>query len=110
MESDIDNIIDTYAMFGKFDIVIPPVDYNRANSLKINYEEMMERSKHATKQIFNMQAPLLLELNTGIAAFREGLATFNDDYEQRGPMEPGLSAKDASDRVGLSLWFALVLT
>lgn len=99
MESDIDGIIETYTMFMKFEIAIPQDDYDQAYSLKMNYDQMMQRSKEVSLQIFEMQAPLLVELNTGIKAFHEEMLTFNDDYETSGPMEPDLTAKEASDRV-----------
>lgn len=99
MESDIDNIIDTYTLFVKYDIVIPQEDYDQAYSLKMNYDQMIQRSKDISMQISNMQSPLLVELNSGIASFKSEMSSFNSDYELNGPMEPDLTAKEASDRV-----------
>lgn len=110
MESDIDTIIDTYTLFVKYEIVIPQEDYDQAYSLKMNYDQMIQRSKDMSTQIASMQSPLLLELNSGIASFKAEMSTFNSDYETNGPMEPELTAKEASDRVCIILTYLDLLS
>lgn len=99
MESDIDIIIETYMLFVKFDISVPAEDYDQAYSLRMNFEQMIEHSKELSLDIFNMQNELFSKLSSGIVRFQNDLLDFNDDFEKEGPMEAGISAKEASDRV-----------
>lgn len=46
-----------------------------------------------------MQGPLLEELTEGVRLFKVEVEQFDIDFEERGPMIPGLSAREASDRV-----------
>lgn len=38
-------------------------------------------------------------MTEGVAKFKEDVAIFDKDFEEKGPMIPGLSAREASDRV-----------
>lgn len=40
-----------------------------------------------------------IELTEGVARFRQEVEDFDSDFEERGPMVPGIQAKEASDRV-----------
>lgn len=45
-----------------------------------------------------MQGPLQKELTEGVSSFYTDVLKFDADYEHFGPMTPGLSAREASDR------------
>lgn len=51
------------------------------------------------EQICNVQGPLLEELNIGVKGFYKEVIEFDKDFDLNGPMIPGLSAREASDRV-----------
>lgn len=51
------------------------------------------------ENICEVQGPLLEELTIGVASFKEEVDAFDKDFEEKGPMVPGLSAREASDRV-----------
>lgn len=99
MEIDIVVIRDTYALFTKYEIDIPQEDFDQVYSLQINFQQMLALAKDLAFQISEMQSPLLLELNTGISTFHAELEAFANDYETKGPMVQGITAKEASDRV-----------
>lgn len=50
------------------------------------------------QRIVDMQGPLQKELSEGVAAFNTDVLKFDADYEAWGPMTPGLTAREASDR------------
>lgn len=56
------------------------------------------QSQQVQQKIVDMQGPLQTELTEGVATFLEDVLKFDADYETSGPMTPGLSARDASDR------------
>lgn len=45
-----------------------------------------------------MQGPLQKELTEGVESFVDDMLKFDADYDAFGPMTPGLSAREASDR------------
>lgn len=105
MEIDLGIIVETYMLFTAFKISIPQNDYDQINSLKYDFDNMIAHAKQVSDQIAEMQSPLLIELTEGIATFQSEIDTFNADFENRGPMSEGLSAKEASDRVNFSINF-----
>lgn len=46
-----------------------------------------------------LQETLQTELTEGVTKFQEDVNDFDKDFQIRGPMVPGLAAKEASDRV-----------
>lgn len=58
----------------------------------------MRQSKEVSSKIAEMEQPLLLELTEGISDFKAAIDEFNQDYELKGPMVDGISAKEASER------------
>lgn len=60
---------------------------------------IFHQSKTVQEDICNVQGPLLEELTDGVAKFKEEVEIFDQDFELKGPMIPGLSAREASDRV-----------
>lgn len=62
---------------------------------KIN---MQFQSQQVQQRIVDMQKPLSRELTEGVATFNQDVLKFDADYDAYGPMTPGLSARDASDR------------
>lgn len=51
------------------------------------------------QKIVDMQGPLQRELTEGVATFQDDVLKFDADYDAFGPMTPGLSAREASDRL-----------
>lgn len=45
-----------------------------------------------------MQGPLQKELTEGVSTFNADVLKFDADYDAFGPLTPGLSAREASDR------------
>lgn len=56
------------------------------------------QAQQVQQRIVEMQGPLQKELTEGVATFNEDVLQFDADYEAFGPMTPGLSAREASDR------------
>lgn len=57
------------------------------------------QAKIVQEEICNLQAPFQIELQAGVKKFAHDVDDFDRDFEMNGPMIPGLSASEASDRV-----------
>lgn len=56
------------------------------------------QSQQVQQKIVDMQGPLQMELTEGVDTFVTDVLKFDADYDSFGPMTPGLSAREASDR------------
>ena len=90
---------DTYAMFSAFHISILPEDSERVDSLRYLFDSMIIKGEKVAEAVVQLQIPLQKELEAGVASFGGDLDLFDEDYVKKGPLIPGIPAKEASDRV-----------
>lgn len=95
---DIGRVEEQYALLLKFGIQIHSDELERVHTMRYNFTNMMIASKELHQQVLSLQAPLQVELTEGVAVFNEEVERFDLDYESKGPMVPGIPAKEASDR------------
>ncbi|CAG9764101.1 unnamed protein product [Ceutorhynchus assimilis] len=99
MDMDLSLMEEAYGTFGKFKIDTPKEDIERVESLRFNFQNMISHSKAVQEEICTVQGPLLEELTDGVSNFKDEVEQFDKDFEEKGPMIPGLGAREASDRV-----------
>ncbi|KOB66798.1 Uncharacterized protein OBRU01_14192 [Operophtera brumata] len=99
MDVELDLIIESYDLFAQFNIDIPKEDADKVYGLRYAFQNMLITSAQVQQRIVEMQGPLQQELTQGVACFCTDVLKFDADYELRGPMAPGLTAREASDRV-----------
>ncbi|KAJ8960347.1 hypothetical protein NQ317_010572 [Molorchus minor] len=93
MDMDLGLMEEAYSTFARFKIEAPKEEVERVESLRFNFTNMVNHSKKVQEDICNVQGPLLEELTKGRGR------KIDEDFDERGPMIPGLSAREASDRV-----------
>ncbi|KAG5868053.1 hypothetical protein JTB14_022256 [Gonioctena quinquepunctata] len=99
MDMDLGLMEEAYGTFARFKIDVSKEDIDRIESLRFNFQNMVNHSKVVQENICDVQGPLLEELTNGVAKFGEEVEQFDIDFELKGPMILGLSAREASDRV-----------
>ncbi|KPI94919.1 Dynein heavy chain 8, axonemal [Papilio xuthus] len=99
MDMELDLIEESYATFSQFDIDIPKDDADMVYGLRYAFQNMLVTSQQVQQKIVDMQGPLQMELTDGVDTFLTDVLKFDADYDSFGPMTPGLSAREASDRV-----------
>ncbi|CAG9816206.1 unnamed protein product [Phaedon cochleariae] len=99
MDMDLGLMEEAYGTFGRFKIDVSKEDIERIESLRFNFQNMITHSKSVQDNICTVQGPLLEELTNGVSKFKVEVEQFDVDFELRGPMVPGLQAREASDRV-----------
>lgn len=76
----------------------PCIQFALSLKSEIHFKFLFQ-AKTVQEQICTVQGPLLEELNAGVAVFAQDVDVFDEDFDANGPMVPGLSAREASDRV-----------
>lgn len=94
----ISRIEEQYSLLQRFEMDIPTEELDRVFAIRYNFTSMMNSSEDVHKQILALQGPLQVELTEGVAKFNEEVSEFDSEYESKGPMVPGIPAKEASDR------------
>nr|CAD7399062.1 unnamed protein product [Timema poppensis] len=63
------------------------------------FQNMLISAKKTQEELIEVQEPFRLELVGGVDHFAADVDKFNKDFEESGPMVPGIPAREASDRV-----------
>ncbi|KAF7401630.1 hypothetical protein HZH68_007450 [Vespula germanica] len=92
-------IEETYTLMGYFNIDILKEEQDIVDSLRFDFNNMLNMAKQVQETICEMQEPLKTELIQGVAVLIEDVAQFDIDFELEGPMVEGIPAAEASERV-----------
>jgi dynein heavy chain len=99
VDNDLTLLEQTYNMFQKHHLYVPQEDIEHVEVLRLNFDQLIARSKVVSENVSKMQQPLLKELKAGVEKFKNDVKAFDDDYVVNGPQVEGITAKEASDRV-----------
>ncbi|KAH9641785.1 hypothetical protein HF086_003911 [Spodoptera exigua] len=99
MDMELDLIEESYGTFSQFNIDVPKEDADMVYGLRYAFQNMLLTSQQVQQKIVDMQGPLQSELTEGVTTFLEDVLKFDADFDQFGPLTPGLTAREASDRV-----------
>ncbi|CAG2056143.1 unnamed protein product, partial [Timema podura] len=99
IDMSLDLVEEMYATFTKFDVSVPRDDIERVDSLRYQFQNMLISAKKTQEELIEVQEPFRLELVGGVDNFAADVDKFNKDFEESGPMVPGIPAREASDRV-----------
>jgi dynein heavy chain len=99
IDVDLNFIEKTFHLLERFAIGIQKEEIDLSSGLREGLKAILRNIESTENQIVALQVPLTKELTLGAEQLREDIENFDEEFETTGPMEEGISAKDASDRV-----------
>ncbi|XP_062548437.1 dynein axonemal heavy chain 8 [Armigeres subalbatus] len=99
IDVDLGFIEATYNTLAEFDLGITKDDKDHVYGLRDSFKTMAKKVEKVENDIIALQVPLQRELAEGVEQFVDEINEFDQEFEVKGPMEEGISAKEASDRV-----------
>ncbi|KER25690.1 hypothetical protein T265_06922 [Opisthorchis viverrini] len=101
IDMTISPIEESYALLSRYDIYFNDGNAERVDSLSYGYSKLRQQSREVQDILLQVQPKFELELIEGVKLFKENLDNFVMDYDTKGPMEPGIAPREASDRMSL---------
>ncbi|XP_043198855.1 dynein axonemal heavy chain 8-like [Amphibalanus amphitrite] len=92
---------EAYALFNKFEIPVPKEEAEKVDGLRYAFEKLIQQSIATQDYLCSVQDTKQDELVASIKQFVSDLSEFDEQYEIAGPMEVGIPAQEASDRLAL---------
>ncbi|XP_055595824.1 dynein axonemal heavy chain 8 [Uranotaenia lowii] len=99
IDVDLGFIEATYRTLSEFDLGITKDDIFHVYSMREVFKTMAKKVEEVENEIIALQVPLTRELSKGVEEMVAEMKEFDREFDDRGPMEEGISAKEASDRV-----------
>jgi dynein heavy chain len=98
MDKELIHTEEIYTLLATFEIEISKEEQDIVDSFRYNFTNMLRMAKEVQDKICEMQEPLKDELVSGITALKKEVEEFDKDFDIKGPMIIGISAKEASER------------
>ena len=110
LDMQIESVEDAYELIVNFGYQVPKEEIDKVENLNSTWQKLQQKAMQIHIMLLGVQEKFQAELIKNLAIFQDECKQFVDDYFNRGPMEEGLSPKQASDRLQMfqnhfdSLW------
>ena len=99
MELKIDPIEEAFNTLAKYEIPIEKEHTERVDNLRDTWYKLKNRALDTHCKLLEMQPVFQEELTTNLDRFRNEKIDYVNEYNNAGPMQPGLTPREASDRL-----------
>ena len=103
IEIDLDMRIETveqaFVLIAKFQFQLSKEEVERVENLEGTWTELQQKAMKVQIMLLQVQEHFQRELVKNLVLFEEECKKFVEEYNKNGPMEEGLSPKQASDRL-----------
>ncbi|BES98150.1 dynein heavy chain [Nesidiocoris tenuis] len=111
IELKIEPIEEAFNILTRYELPVDREVLEQVDNLRYTWQQLLGRSMEVNTLLLAMQPHFQEELQANLTKFREDSEEYIEQYRTCGPMSPGLSPREASDRLilfqvnHLALWF-----
>ncbi|KAJ8672889.1 hypothetical protein QAD02_004150 [Eretmocerus hayati] len=100
MELKIDPIEEAFNIVTRYEVVYPEDRecLEQVDNLRYTWQQLQARALESHVQLLTLQPQFEAELRDNLEQFRLDNETYCEEYRSSGPMQPGLTPREASDR------------
>ncbi|BFZ18283.1 hypothetical protein BsWGS_21321 [Bradybaena similaris] len=99
LDEEMTPIEEAYALIANLQVTAPKEETDKADSLRYAYEKMLENCSQVTDTLMEVQPAFKGDLTEAVITLTQDVASFVAQYDQKGPMEPGIPPAVANERV-----------
>ncbi|KAL1130923.1 hypothetical protein AAG570_012164 [Ranatra chinensis] len=99
MELRIEPIEEAFNILTRYNLRVDREILEQVDNLRYSWQNLLARAMEVNVHLLSMQPTLEEELRNNLAQFREESKEYCKQYRTSGPMSPGLTPREASDRL-----------
>ncbi len=99
MDMKIDLVEEAFGLLAKYEIQLTKEESEKVESISYNWLQLQGKAMDVQLLLLTVQEHFQKELIANLEIFEKDCKTFVVDYNTNGPMQPGLSPREASDRL-----------
>nr|XP_034839773.1 dynein heavy chain 5, axonemal [Maniola hyperantus] len=99
MELKIDPVEEAFNVITRYELPVSKEDMEQVDNLRYSWQQLQATALASHVQLLTMQPQFEDDLQNNLDRFREDNAEYCHEYRHAGPMQPGLSPREASDRL-----------
>lgn len=84
---------------GRYDVTVEQEILEQVDNLRYTWSRLIAKALKVHVELLEMQPQFQEELSRNIQKFREDKVEYCNEYHTAGPMQPGLTPREASDRL-----------
>jgi dynein heavy chain, axonemal len=84
---------------GRYSLTAEREDTEQVDSLRDTWQKLQARALASHVSLLNLQPQLENDLSESLNSFREDSTRYCHEYRYTGPMQPGLTPREASDKL-----------
>ncbi|TGZ53817.1 Dynein heavy chain 5, axonemal, partial [Temnothorax longispinosus] len=98
MELKIDPIEEAFNIVTRYEVPVDQECLEQVDNLRDTWQNLLARAQENHVLLLNLQPQFENDLRNNLEKFRADNEMYCEEYRSSGPMQPGLSPRDASDR------------
>lgn len=99
MELKIEPIEDAFNMMHKYEIQVDREQMDQVDNLRYTWVRLQSRAKEVHCKLLEMQPDFQSDLRANLEKFKQDKIEYVTEYRASGPMQPGLTPREASDKL-----------
>ncbi|XP_015833540.2 dynein axonemal heavy chain 5 isoform X3 [Tribolium castaneum] len=99
MELKIDPIEEAFNVLNRFDVMVEREIMEQVDNLRDTWNRLLKNALKVHVHLLEMQPQFQQDLRSNLEKFRQDKIDYCNEYRTAGPMQPGLSPREASDRL-----------
>ena len=99
MDMKIDLVEEAFSLLAKYKIQLTKEEVDKVESLEYNWLQLQGKAMDVQILLLTVQEHFQKELISNLEVFQDDCGSFVAEYNDKGPMQPGLTPREASDRL-----------
>ncbi|XP_068620684.1 dynein axonemal heavy chain 5 [Battus philenor] len=99
MELKIDPVEEAFNVITRYELPVSKEDMEQVDNLRYTWQQLQATALASHVQLLKMQPQFEEDLKNNLDKFRDDNTDYCHEYRYAGPMQPGLSPREASDRL-----------
>ena len=99
LDMKIETVEEAFTLIAKYELQLTKEDTEKVENLQFNWLQLQSKAMDVQILLLTVQEHFQRELISNLDIFQGECDKFVEDYQTNGPMQPGLTPKEASDKL-----------
>lgn len=99
MELKIEPIEEAFNVLTRYDVPVDREHYDQVDNLRYTWQKLLARALQTQVKLLDMQPTFESDLHGNLDKFKSDKIEYVKEYRTAGPMQPGLTPREASDKL-----------
>ncbi|CAH1099757.1 unnamed protein product [Psylliodes chrysocephalus] len=99
MDLKIEPVEEAFNVLHRYSVPVEREVIEQVDNLRYTWKQLLDRAMKVQMNLLDMQPVFQLDLKNNLSKFKQDKLDYCNEYRNAGPMQPGLTPREASDRL-----------